>query len=173
MSDPFLDQSTPSPLVRRPRTTMYGRTTHMSMERGLNLEHCRSSEITIRIGTSYEPKLSGDAWTISQRISMCDVTTSCAESSRIILRLLLSNENAVCTGVQLASGSLEGPGTKQVTTHTLRIRDRSFGAVTEIMSMLSSTNFVEALTSDTCSDGSIDIRLSLNLKAARLFYKLE
>lgn len=58
-----------------------------------------------------------------------------------------------CSGVLLAQGNLEGPGTKPVSQRILKILGVNSGMDTEAKKTLSSTNFVVQSTSPTCYDG--------------------
>jgi len=148
---------------------MFGRMTPPSQELGLNLEQNPSIEAQIRIGKPLEVVPNQVTLTQSQPMYMLDVITNSEGSGQIILDLLQLNEKYLCSGVSLAVASLEGPGQRQVWTHSLKIQTASSGMGTVVKSMLLLMNFVELSTFHICSDGSTDIQLSLKLKEARLY----
>lgn len=86
------------------------------------------------------------------------------ESLSIIWRRLESSERLQCTGAALVQANLDAPGTKPVWTLTLKILGPSFGMDTELINMLSWTNFGVELISLTSYDGSTDTQSSLRLK---------
>lgn len=152
-----------------PPTPTFGRMTPQFRTPGSNLDESRSNEIAIRIGTAYATQQSRDGWMISRVTCTFDATANSEESLWTILNLLQSNDRLLCFGVQVESGSLEGPGNSRVWTLTLRIQGLNFGMATEIMNTLSSMNSGEVLTSVTSSDGSIDILYLLRSREAQLY----
>lgn len=71
------------------------------------------------------------------------------------------------TGDSLALANHDWPGKKPVLTLTLKIPVPNFGAVIEIMNMLSSMNSVEESTLRTCYDGLTVILSLWRLKGER------
>jgi len=154
--DPFLATYTPSPQDQTPLTPTSGRTRLPYTELDLNSENYRWEEVILRIGKLSSVQLEKDGWMISRGIYMFDITATSSESLSTIVNRLLSNEKLKCTGDQLASANLEGPGMKPVLTRILKIQGLNSGMDTEVKKMLSWMNSVEILEYLTSFDGSID-----------------
>jgi len=81
------------------------------------------------------------------------------DRSRPILQSLVQlNEKFGASGVLQQQANLDVLGRKQEWVLTLSVQGPSSGMVTQVRKKLLSMNFVEALTSPTCLDGSTGIR---------------
>lgn len=92
----------------------YGRTTPQSPTRDLNWESENSSETQSTTGNQFERSQSPEIWKTSLLMCTCARTTTSSELVSTTFNQLVSSEKWWCSGVALAQGSLEGPGTKQV-----------------------------------------------------------
>lgn len=104
----------------------------------LSTEHHQWTELNQRIGSGFEILPSRTSSIRSRPIFMFDVTLHSHESLVIILSELLSSELLSCTGEELVSGKVEGPGGSQVYKLILRIPLRSGGMVTDVFYLIRS-----------------------------------
>ena len=136
-----------------------------------NWDQSHLNEIHLRIGWMCCKELNLANLTIYRQMFSFVATATCEESLLTLQHQWRLNEQFMCSGGRLEQASLEGPGQKQVWTHTLNVQTPSFGAVTMAIQTLLSMNTVEALAYQTSSDGSTDIQFLLKSKDQQLFSK--
>lgn len=145
-------------------TSTSGRMTPESMEPSSNLDNASFSASPIPTGTVFDSALFRETLMEYQMTYTFAATINCGGSARIIYDQLLWSGLVQFSGGRLGLASRERPGKMPVWTLILKLPQPSSGMVTEARNMLSSMNFEELSKSLTCSDGSIDTRVSLKLK---------
>ena len=159
--------ATPSPAGPPQQMSMSGRNRPELPARSSSLDDSPLKEIHLKIGPPSKIRLNEGIWTLYRMTSSFAITGPCERSVQTIRRQLQDNDMLEFFGGQLESGSLEGPGNRQVWTLTQSVRCPNFGTATEAIRTLSLMNSVVELTSVTSSDGSTDIRSLLILKDHR------
>ena len=168
LNEHLVTPATPSPADRMLRTNTFGRTTPQWKAPGSNSVPSHLNEIHLKIGPPSKITLSEGGWKIYRLKSSLEITGPSEQLLLTLLSQLQCNELLMFSGVQLASGSLDEHGKKQVLMRIPSVLCPSFGMATEVIRTLSLMNSVEGLTSVTSSDGSTDIQLSLMLKDPQL-----
>lgn len=92
------------------------------------------------------------------------VTIRSSVFGQIIKCALAETSLAMSSGASLDLERVTVRGTRRVLRLTLRGRPRSFGAATEVKTLLSSMNFVERSASNISCGGSIGIRYLWKLR---------
>jgi len=121
MSERSLDLSTPSSLGVRQRMNTYGRRRRELRAHNLNLVAYRQRETAPRIGTQSGRQQREETSTRYLPMLESDRTPAFEELATTTWTQLAWNESAKFTGVQLAQGSLEGPGARPVIKPTLKV----------------------------------------------------
>lgn len=155
------DPSTPSSPSLRLHERMSGRMTQQSPEPVSSWGIRPFDVITIQIGRPYATTLEVDGWRLSRHTSTCNITATSVASLLTICNLLQSNEKLLFSGAEPDRESLDARGWRLGWTRIQKILALNSGMGIEVTRMLSSTSFVEGLTSHISSDGSTDIRLLL------------
>lgn len=127
--------------------------------------------MTFRTGTPSWPMPELGTSPTSQVTYLYDVMLTSEELPLTIYSLLLLNDELMSIGEQLALGSLELPGKKQVSMLTLRTLKPSSGVGIEIINTSLSTNFELQYTFPTSFAGSTVIRSLWKSKAGRSYWQ--
>ena len=153
--------NSPAPM---PRPSMSGKKKPGFPPRSSSLDKSLLTALLPLIGTPFDDtQLTATLKTYRVMYSYV-VITRCERFARTTYDQLQSNELVLSTGGVPALGSHAALGLKQVWKLILKLPQPNSGMATEVKKMLLSMNLEGQSRSLTCSDGWIDIRLSLRLK---------
>lgn len=152
-----------SPDLKLP-VLMSGKKRLLLKEQGLSSEPNPLKEIVGKVGKKFGVKPKVEKSSLLKLRCEFAITGLCDLSVQIIRVQLERSEFVSSIGAQLEQASLVALGKKPEWTLTLRTRCLSFGAVMEVIDMLSSMNLGEESRSHTYCDGWTDIRSMWKLK---------
>lgn len=153
-----------SPHAPMPQTPTYGRMTPPCPTPDFSWAPSLQEETNQPTGSTYGTPQPPETTAPFQRTSVCVVICPCEESQQTIYNRFKWSALYQYDGVRLARGNQEQAGMKPVYTVSLKFPRPSGGMATEVMNMLSSTNFVVESIYLMYFDGLIATHVTLKSK---------
>jgi len=148
---------------QQPPNPMSGRRTP-ELETPLNSANGPSEEMSLLTGLRFVVQLLPETLIQSPMTFTYVFITRSVGSAQTIFNHLLSSEQLMSSGAELALASQDGLGPRRERMLMLRIRAQSFGVGMLVARMLSSMNFVGRSIYPTYYDGWTGIRCVLSLR---------